>query len=99
MAETTPPKKSTKEVKNLQSLIGEKTFFFPKSKANECDPVDGKPSIYVQIGAKRVFIHCEEQVHVERDVFSILRDCGIVSSDETYEVGGPFDPIRNYDQR
>lgn len=80
-------------------LIGQKTFFFPKSKANECNPVNGKPSIYVQIGAKKVFVVCDEPTFVEPDVFSVLRDCGIVSPTETYELGGPFDPIRNYDQR
>lgn len=99
MVQTTHQNKSLKEVRTLDSLIGHKKFFIPKNKANECNPMSGKPSVMVQIGARKVYIPCEEETLIDSDSFSVLKDAGIISATETFEIGGPFDPVNNYDQR
>lgn len=100
MAVTTPPPQQTskKEVRSLEQVIGIKKFIFPLRFANECGP-DGASSIMVQINSIKHFVPCGIPTDVPENVFAVLKDAGIVSSDESYEVGGPFDPIRNYDQR
>lgn len=90
--------RSAKTVKNLNDVVGEKKFILPISKANDVSP-DGLPSVMVQINLKKTYIPCGVGVNIPNDVFSVMKDAGIVSGNETYEVGGPFDPVRNYAQR
>ncbi len=90
--------RSGKTVKDLNEVVGEKKFLFPFNLANDCSP-EGKSSIMVQINSKKTYVICGEETMVDEDVFALLKDVGLVSSNETYEVGGPFDPVRNHDQR
>lgn len=71
-----------------------KKFIFPRQLANEVDPVTLKPSILIQVNLKKTYIPCEEQTEVNNDIFCVMRDAGLVGPNNTFEVGGGFDPLK-----
>lgn len=85
--------RSTKEVKKLDDLIGEKKFLIPTSFANERDPITLKPAIFIGVNGIKTYIVTGEVTPIKYECFCILKDAGILGSNETYEVGGEFDPF------
>lgn len=87
----TPMNNSKKPVKELQSLLGNRRFLFPRSLANECDPETGKPVVMVIINAKKTMMFVDEPVYVDQDAFCLLKDVGIIKSE--YQLDEEFDPL------
>lgn len=74
--------------------MGNKKFIIPTSRANDCDPLTGIPSIMVQNNAKKTFVPCGVETSIDADVFATLKDAGIITPEENYEVNS-FDPIKD----
>ena len=87
-------KHSTKTVKPLQELIGNKRYIFPKEIANERDPQTGKSSVMVIVNGKQTFLPVEEPIEIPPDVFALLKDIGIIREDyQTDKDFNPFIPV------
>jgi len=89
-----PIHKSTKIVKEIDELIGEKQFLLPSSFANERDPVTLKSCVMVGVNSKKTYLPVGEVIPISYEVFCVLKDVNILGSNQTYEVGGDFDPLR-----
>lgn len=85
---------SEKKVKPLSEILGEKEFLFPESVANDTDPLTLKKVIRIQVNAKVHTIPINVRTKISYEAFCILKDAKIISPEETYETGKPFDPIR-----
>jgi len=91
-----PIRRSTKTVIELRELYSNKIFNFPDSFANDRDPMSGVPSIMVAINGRKQFIPVGRDTEVDYEAFCLLRDCGIISPNQTFEVGGEFDPFKQW---
>ena len=84
---------SKKRVKKLTEIVGMKTFYFPKKLSNDVDPKTGKHCIKVQINSFSQFFPVEEETPVSYEGFCLLKDIGVISPEQTYALGGEFDPF------
>lgn len=78
--------RSAKKVLEFSELLRQRIFTLPRSMANECDPVTGKPCVFVGINGKRTYVPVETPTPISYAVFCVLKDIGF--SCESYEQGG-----------
>jgi hypothetical protein len=78
---------STKKIKPLKELVGDRIFILPKRMANDVDIVTGKPCLFVGINGKATYVLVEEPTPISYNVFCALKDIGILDYYKTYEEG------------
>ncbi len=83
---------SKKKVKELDSLLRGKGFFFPVNLANDRTPFTDKPCIKVIINSQPYYVPVGEETEIPYDVFCILSDCKIINPNETYS-SDEFNPF------
>ena len=89
---------STKPVKNIEDLMGKKTFFFPDSMANERIQNTLEKCIFLRINGENHWIQTGKRVEITEQEFAVLKDSGMVTMNYTYASKPEFDPIkRPYD--
>lgn len=85
---------STKPVKNIEDLMGKKTFFFPDSLSNERFGNDNERCIFVGANGKRFYIPTGRSVELTQQEYSILRDSGMITDNYKYTEVSEFDPLK-----
>lgn len=88
-----PMKRSEKQVKDIEKVLGKKMFLFPKSLANEINPSTMEKCILLRINGQVSYIPVEKKVVINLQEYSLLRDIGVITGDHTYEVNPEFDPL------
>ena len=79
--------RSTKRIKELKELIGERIFILPQRMANDIDVVTGRPCLYVGINGVAHYIPVETPTPISYNAFCVLKDLGILNYYKTYEEG------------
>ena len=82
--------RSTKAIKDLKHIVGQRLFNLPRSMANDIDLKSGKPCIYVGINGKSFYVPVETSTPIPYDVFCALKDIGILEHYESYVDGEEF---------
>jgi hypothetical protein len=91
-------KSSTKPVKNIEDLVGRKTFFFPDEMSNERIINTHEKCIFLRINGQSHYIMTGKRVEITEQEFAVLKDSGMVTMNYTYASRPDFDPIkRPYD--
>ena len=78
---------STKKIKPLKELVGDRIFVLPRRMANDIDIKTGKPCIFVGINGKATYIPVEEPTPIPYNVFCVLKDNGVLDYYKSYEEG------------
>jgi hypothetical protein len=86
---------SKKSVKNIDDLMGKKTFFFPDSLANERFGNELKPCILVRVNGQSHFIFTGQSVELTKQDYAILRDSGMITDNYSYSESKEFDPLHD----
>ena len=94
---TLPLHRSKKPIQKLADVVGEKGFIFPPQLANDCNPENGQPSLMVSINSKKTYIPVGKMTTINADVYSVLKDAGIVIAEKDYSAEGAFDPLKPTD--
>ena len=85
---------SKKPIKNIDDLMGKKTFFFPNELANERVGNDMQPCILVRVNGQSHFIFTGKSVELSRQEFAILKDSNIITDRYLYSENKEFDPLK-----
>ena len=84
-------KQSTKEVRSLKEIMGERIFTLPRSMANDVDTITGQPCLFVGINGRPYYIPVESPSPIPYNVFCALKDLGILDYYSNYEEGQQFE--------
>ena len=79
--------KSTKKVKPLDEVLGQRLFIIPASKSNEIDLITGERCVFVQINGKPHYVRCDTPTPMPYNVFCVLRDIGFMEKSMEYGDG------------
>lgn len=79
--------RSTKKIRPLSELVGERIFTLPSSMANSFDTVEGKPCILVQVNGLKHYIPVETPTPIAYAAFCALKDIGILEHYDSYSKG------------
>ena len=85
---------SQKPVKNIEDLMGKKTFFFPDSLSNERIQDTHEKCIFLRVNGKSHFIFTGKKVEITEQEFAVLKDSGMITANYTYASRPEFDPIK-----
>lgn len=78
---------STKKIRPLSELSGNRLFVLSKRHANDIDIVTGKSCIFVGVNGQPHYIPVEEPTPIPYDVFCILREIGVMDVYREFNEG------------
>lgn len=73
-----------------------KRFFIPKEKANDRNPITGKPAVFVCINGQRYYVDTGDIVTLSYEVFCVLKDSGVINNIEKFSLDENPDPLMKY---
>lgn len=85
--------RSAKTIIEIDQILTDKKYNFPKSFANDRNPDDQKASILVIINGFKHFIPVEEDVDLPHNVYCVLKDSPAYKNLEQYCLSRAYDPF------